>query len=269
MSSAAWADEARAIRLPATGLAALNERLGYPFLAEAPLRAALSHRSWCAENPGHPSNERLEFLGDAVLGLVVTDHLYRAYPELPEGELAKVRASVVSAAALADIATDLDLGAALLLGKGEDASGGREKPSILADALEAIFGALYLESGWDAAAALVLGLLGDRIAEASEGPGGQDYKTRLQELAARHFTDLPRYGIVDEGPDHAKRFFATVRIGDEVQGEGEGRSKKQAEQAAARAAWQRLRHELDSGTAGMGGDRGTGTAAGIGAPSDA
>jgi ribonuclease-3 len=153
---------------------------------------------------------------------------------------------VVSAAALAEIATELDLGDAMLLGKGEDASGGREKPSILADALEAIFGALYLEGGWDPAEHLVLGLLGDRISEASEGPGGQDYKTRLQELAARHFTELPRYLIVDEGPDHAKRFFASVRIGDTVQGQGEGRSKKQAEQAAARAAWQRLRVELDA-----------------------
>jgi ribonuclease-3 len=189
-----------------------------------------------------------------VLGLVVTAHLYRSYPELPEGELAKVRASVVSAAALAEIANELDLGDAVLLGKGEDASGGREKPSILADALEAIFGALYLDGGWEPAELLVLGLLGDRISEASEGPGGQDYKTRLQELAARHFTELPRYLIVDEGPDHAKRFFATVRIGDTVHGEGEGRSKKQAEQAAARAAWQRLRVELDAVAAAAGAD---------------
>jgi ribonuclease-3 len=210
------------------------------------LATALAHRSWCAENPGHESNERLEFLGDAVLGLVVTDHIYRMYPALPEGELAKVRASVVSAAALAEVAAELELGDALLLGKGEAASGGREKPSILADALEAVIGAVYLAGGWAAVERLVLDLLGDRISEASEGPGGQDYKTRLQELVARHFTELPRYGIRDEGPDHAKRFFAEVRVAGQVRGEGEGRSKKQAEAAAARSAWEALRNELSA-----------------------
>jgi ribonuclease III len=128
-----------------------------------------------------------------VLGLVVTDHIFRAYPDLPEGELAKVRATVVSAAALADVALELDLGADILLGKGEDASGGREKPSILADALEAVIGAVYLDGGWDAASVLVLGLLGDRIAAAAAGPGGQDYKTRLQELSASRFECLPLY----------------------------------------------------------------------------
>jgi ribonuclease-3 len=172
---------------------------------------------------------------------VVTDHVFRSYPDLPEGELAKVRASVVSAAALADVAAELDLGEALLLGKGEDASGGREKPSILADALEAVIGAVYLDRGWDAAAAVVLRLLGDRIAAAAAGPGGQDYKTRLQELSARSFEDVPSYLVVDEGPDHAKRFFATVIVGGRARGQGEGRSKKQAEQAAARCAWEVLR----------------------------
>jgi ribonuclease-3 len=210
------------------------------------LAAALAHRSWCAENAGQESNERLEFLGDAVLGLVVTDHIYRTYPRLPEGELAKVRASVVSAAALAEVAGELQLGDALLLGKGEAGSGGREKPSILADALEAVLGAVYMAGGWPAAERLVLDLLGDRINEASEGPGGQDYKTRLQELVARHFTELPRYSVRDEGPDHAKRFFAEVRVGGMVRGQGEGRSKKQAEAAAARSAWEHLREELDA-----------------------
>lgn len=204
----------------------------------------MSHRSWCAENPGTRSNERLEFLGDAVLGLVVTDHIYRAYPDLPEGELAKVRAAVVNAGVLADVAAELDLGAALLLGKGEDASGGREKPSILADAMEAVIGAVYLDGGWEAAYELVMRLLGDRIAEAAAGPGGQDFKTRLQELAARHFDQLPRYDVVDEGPDHAKRFYATVHLGGRPRGRGEGRSKKQAEQAAARTAWESLTTEL-------------------------
>jgi ribonuclease III len=233
---------ARPLRAPpADALSELAERLDHAFGDPDLLARALAHRSWCAETPGHPSNERLEFLGDAVLGLVVTDHVFRSYPDLPEGELAKVRASVVSAAALADVAAELDLGEALLLGKGEDASGGREKPSILADALEAVIGAVYLDRGWDAAAAVVLRLLGDRIAAAAAGPGGQDYKTRLQELSARSFEDVPSYLVVDEGPDHAKRFFATVIVGGRSRGQGEGRSKKQAEQAAARCAWEVLR----------------------------
>jgi ribonuclease-3 len=177
--------------------------------------------------------------------LIVTDFIYTQFPELPEGELAKVRAAVVSAAALAEVAAELGLGDALLLGKGEDASGGREKPSILADALEAVLGAVYLEGGWGEAQRIVMELLGDRIMSASEGPGGQDYKTRLQELVARHFMELPKYTIRDEGPDHAKQFFADVRIDGVVRGEGEGRSKKQAEAAAARSAWEALRDELD------------------------
>lgn len=156
-----------------------------------------------------------------------------------------MRASVVSAAALAEVAAALDLGEVLLLGKGEASSGGREKPSILADALEAVLGAVYLSGGWTAAQHVVMDLLGERIMSASEGPGGQDYKTRLQELVARHFTDLPRYAITDEGPDHAKRFFATVSVAGAARGSGEGRSKKQAEAAAARSAWEELRKELD------------------------
>jgi ribonuclease III len=223
----------------------LRARLGITVDDAEQLARSMAHRSWCAETPGTESNERLEFLGDAVLGLVVTDHIFRTYPELPEGELAKVRATVVSAAALAEVAAELDLGASLLLGKGEDASGGREKPSILADAMEAVIGAIYLDGGWAAAEAFVLGLLGARIAEAAAGPGGQDYKTRLQELAARHFDSLPEYRVVDDGPDHAKRFYATVDVGGSARGTGEGRSKKQAEQAAARSAWQDLRDDLD------------------------
>lgn len=200
----------------------------------------MAHRSWCAETPGVNSNERLEFLGDAVLGLVVTDHIFRTYPDLPEGELAKVRAAVVNAGALAELAATLELGRALHLGKGEDASGGREKPSILADAMEAVIGAVYLDGGYEAAESLIMGLLGDRIEEAAAGPGGQDYKTRLQELAARRFDQLPQYAVDDEGPDHAKRFFATVHVAGQLRGSGEGRSKKQAEQAAAREAWEDL-----------------------------
>lgn len=204
------------------------------------LTRALAHRSWCAEQPSEESNERLEFLGDSVLGLVITDHLFRTYPDLPEGELAKVRASVVNSAALAEVAEELGLGYDILLGKGEDQSGGREKPSILADAMEAVIGAVYIDDGWKAAEELVMGLLASRIEEAAEGPGGQDYKTRLQELFARHFDSLPRYQVEDEGPDHAKFFRASVHLGGNEQGRGEGRSKKQAEQAAARQAWEQL-----------------------------
>jgi ribonuclease-3 len=207
------------------------------------LRRALAHRSWCAEQLGESSNERLEFLGDAVLGLVVTDHIFRTYDELPEGELAKVRASVVNSAALAEIAGSLNMGDAILLGKGEDASGGRGKPSILADAMEAVIGAVYLEAGWATAADLIMRLLGDRIAEAAAGPGGHDYKTRLQELSAQRFDQLPLYTVTDEGPDHAKHFRAAVTVAGEVRGHGEGRSKKHAEQAAARLAWESLQEQ--------------------------
>ncbi|HUR76755.1 MAG TPA: ribonuclease III [Acidimicrobiales bacterium] len=222
-------------------IADFARRLQYAFTGQGALEAALAHRSWCAENEGTASNERLEFLGDSVLGLVVTDHIYRTYPELPEGELAKVRSSVVNAQALAETALSLDLGAAVRLGKGEDASGGREKPSILSDALEAVIGAIYLDGGWEAASEFVMRMLGPLIEEAAAGPGGQDYKTRLQELAAQHYPDLPRYLVEDEGPDHAKTFYAKVFIGPDEQGEGRGRSKKQAEQAAARDAWESLR----------------------------
>jgi ribonuclease-3 len=225
-------------------MGALADRLGWRVDDLALLARSLAHRSWVAETPGSDSNERLEFLGDAVLGLVVTDHLFRTYPTLPEGELAKVRASVVNSAALAEVAAELDVGDALLLGKGEGQSGGREKPSILADAMEALLGAVYMDQGWHAAADLVMRLLGDRIEEAAAGPGGQDYKTRLQELCARRFDDLPRYEVTDEGPDHAKRFDASVRVLGAVRGTGHGRSKKQAEQAAARVAWQELSAEL-------------------------
>lgn len=218
----------------------LEEALGHRFGDRALLERSLVHRSYCAEHPDEESNERMEFLGDAVLGLSVTNHVFREYPNLPEGELAKLRASVVNAEVLASLGAEVDLGPALLLGKGEDASGGRTKASILSDAMEAVIAAVYLDGGWAAADALVLLLLGERIREGAAGPGGHDYKTRLQELAARRFDQLPRYHVRAEGPDHSKEFYATVSIGGEVRGEGEGRSKKQAEQAAARAAWERL-----------------------------
>jgi ribonuclease-3 len=246
---------------PAAVLDALAERLGHPFVRPELLELALTHRSWCAENAGHESNERLEFLGDSVLGLVVTEHLYERYPHLPEGELAKARSGVVSAIALAEAATELALGPALRLGRGEHRSGGRAKPSILADALEAVIGAVHLDGGIEASRRLVLSLLAERTALAAEGPGGHDHKTRLQELAARRWDDLPVYDLSDEGPDHAKTFHATVRVGGRVRGAGAGRSKKQAEQAAARAAWDHLVIELADDTTGVvGSSRATGPA---------
>lgn len=216
----------------------LETRLGHVFADPALLDHALSHRSWCAEHDDEPSNERLEFLGDAVLGVVVTDALYRGFPDQAEGQLAKTRAAVVSAAALADVGHALGLGADLRLGKGEDASGGREKASILADAVEAVIGAVYLDGGMDAARALVLRELDQRIAEAASRPGARDYKTRLQEVAASDGYGPPTYDLSESGPDHHKRFVATVLIGGQIRGTGDGSSKKEAEQRAARAAWE-------------------------------
>ena len=239
----------------------LQEALGVTFADPAALDHALMHRSYVAENPGEASNERLEFLGDAVLGLVVTQYVYRLYPEHSEGELAKVRASVVNAETLAEVAAELGVGAALLLGRGEDGSGGREKPSILSDALEAIFGALYLDQGWDVVKDCILRLLAARIEEAATGPGGRDFKTRLQEASAQRFEQMPRYTVQHDGPDHARRFYAEVKLAGEVRGRGEGRSKKQAEQEAAREAWDWLADHADQvdgqASAAHGDDAGT------------
>jgi ribonuclease III len=231
-----------------------ESRLGWTFRDEPGLAQALAHRSWCAENPDDASNERLEFLGDAVLGVIVTDYVFTTYPMLQEGQLAKVRASVVNAEVLAEVAASIALGPCLRLGKGEDASGGREKTSILADAMEAVIAAVYLDGGMTAAREVVMGLMGERIAEAASGPGGDDYKTRLQELAAQRFEKLPRYHVHDEGPDHAKRFYATVMLGGVPHGSGEGGSKKQAEQAAARAAWRELSTQDGGGADGEPGE---------------
>ena len=197
----------------------------------------MSHRSWCAENGQVASNERLEFLGDAVLGLAVADEIFQRHPDLPEGELAKLRAGVVNSATLADIARSIDLGADLLLGKGEAATGGADKQSILADALEAVIGAVYLDGGFEVACHLVLRLWGPVIDDAVRaGPGGFDHKTRLQELAVAEFEKAPDYEVDTSGPDHARIFTARVAVGSEVLGAGTGSSKKEAEQAAARQA---------------------------------
>ena len=217
--------------------------LGWTFHDPSLLELALTHRSYCAERGIDMSNERLEFLGDSILGFVVTSFVYEQYPRLPEGELAKLRAVVVSSETLARIAKELELGAALRLGKGENASGGREKASILADAMEAVIAAVYLDGGMDAARRVVLGTLEAEIREQAAGPGGGDYKTRLQELAARLLDQVPRYQVRHEGPDHSKRFFASVQLAGTVYGSGEGRSKKAAEQGAAREAWQRLQRD--------------------------
>ncbi len=224
-------------------LAELEARLGVEFTNREVLVRSLAHRSWCAENGEPESNERLEFLGDSVLGLVVTHYVFEHFPSLPEGQLSEVRAGVVNAQVLAEVALELDLGAHLLLGKGEDAAGGRSKQSILADAFEAVVAAVYLDRGFAIARDVVLRCLQDRIAEAAAGPGGRDYKTRLQEITAASALGRPRYVVRDEGPDHAKHFFAAVYVTDRLYGEGEGRSKKQAEQAAAWVAWTRLQEE--------------------------
>jgi ribonuclease-3 len=221
----------------------LESRIGVTFSDRDVLLRSLAHRSWCAENGEPESNERLEFLGDSVLGLVVTHYVYEHFPSLPEGQLSEVRAGVVNARVLAEIALELDLGMYLLLGKGEDAAGGREKQSILSDAFEAVVAAVYLDQGFEVARELVLRCLRDRIAEAAAGPGGRDYKTRLQEITAAQALGRPRYVVRDEGPDHAKHFFASVYVAERLYGEGEGRSKKQAEQAAAWVAWTRLQEE--------------------------
>ncbi len=218
-------------------LADLEQRLGVAFIDPDLLVRSLAHRSWCSENGDLPSNERLEFLGDSVLGLVVTRFVYEHFPHLPEGQLSEVRAGVVNARTLAEVAAELDLGDFMLLGKGESAAGGRTKPSILADAIEAVIASIYLDQGWDVAADFVLRVLGDRIGAAAEGPGGRDYKTRLQELAAQLGMGRPRYIVDGEGPDHEKRFFASVQLSGVEYGTGDGRSKKEAEQAAAWSAW--------------------------------
>lgn len=219
----------------------LCRRLGHEFGDPSLLELALTHRSWCAEVSSDQSNERLEFLGDAILGLAVTDELYGGFPEHSEGELAKVRASVVSSPSLAEVARSINVGPHLLLGRGEDSSGGRTKSSILADAMEALIGAVYLDGGWIAAHSLVTRLLGDQVVSVTEaGPGANDYKTRLQELVAHLGFPPPEYRVQESGPDHNKRFQATVVIDTSDHGSGTGTSKKQAEQAAAEQAWAAL-----------------------------
>lgn len=229
--------------IPPKALAGFVDRLGYRFVDPTLLGRALTHRSWCAEHAGFESNERLEFLGDSVLGLVVTEEIFTLLPEAGEGQLSRVRAAVVCAPALAEMATDLALGEVLLLGKGEATSGGRDRPSILADAMEAVFGAVYLDGGPRAAAELIVRLVAPRL----ELAGGPDHKSRLHELVARDPGRAVLFDITEFGPEHDKTFQAVVMLDGTAMGSGTGRSKKQAEQAAARETWQRL--ERDRGDA--------------------
>jgi ribonuclease-3 len=221
-----------------TTLSDLTQKLGVDIDPEL-LSLALTHRSWAYENGQVPHNERLEFLGDSVLGLAVTVRLFTAHPELEEGALAKRRASVVSTVALAEIARGIGLGAHLKLGRGEILTGGRDKDSILADTMEAIFGAAYLSAGSDAATGLVLRLVEPLLADPERYGAAMDPKTALQELAAHAGLLPPAYEVTSTGPDHDRRFTATVTVG-ELTAEGGGTSKKHAEMAAALTAWRAL-----------------------------
>lgn len=205
------------------------------------LLRALTHRSYAYEKGGLPTNERLEFLGDSVLGLVVTDTLFHQHPDLPEGQLAKLRAAVVNMRALADVARGLNVGDYIRLGRGEEGTGGRDKSSILADTLEAIIGAVYLDRGLEAASQLVHRLFDPLIARAAGLGAGLDWKTSLQELTASEGLGVPEYQVTESGPDHQKTFQAAVRVAGETHGSGEGRSKKEAEQQAAEVAWLAIR----------------------------
>lgn len=221
----------------------LERALGMRFKDPGLIRGALSHRSYAFEQGADENNERLEFLGDAVLGLVVTDLAYTRFPDLSEGDLAKLRAATVNMTALADVAMEIGLGEYLLLGKGEEQSGGRSKSSILGDAMEAVLGAMYLDRGIEPVSRLIERLFWPRMIAYARGGGERDYKTGLQELAARDLGGVPQYRVKDRGPDHAKEFTATVYLGRKPYGTGQGRSKKEAEQEAARIAHERLIHE--------------------------
>jgi ribonuclease-3 len=222
--------------------AGLTEALGVTIDAEL-LRRALTHRSYAYEHGGLPHNERLEFLGDSVLGIIVTESLYRTHPDLPEGRLAKLRASIVNMRALASVARDIGpngLGAFLHLGRGEEATGGRDKSSILADALEALLGAVYLEHGLDTSARVVHELFDELMHDVAESGAGLDWKTSLQELTAERGLGVPEYTMTSRGPDHEKTFTAAATVAGESFATSTGRSKKEAEQSAAETAWRAI-----------------------------
>ena len=218
-------------------------------LPEDLLTLALTHRSFAYENGGLPTNERLEFLGDAVLGLVITEELYRRHPDRPEGDLAKLRSSIVNTQALADVARGLSphgLGEHLLLGRGEINTGGSDKSSILADGMESLIGAVHVAYGMDVARQVVLKLFTGLLEAATRLGAGLDWKTSLQELTTERGLGVPAYTATGTGPDHDKEFTAEVRIGDTVYGVGVGRTKKEAEQKAAAQAWTALDAESEA-----------------------
>ena len=228
----------------------LASSLGVSFGDPELARLALIHRSYAFEQGLRETNERLEFLGDAVLGLVVTNLAFRSFPELSEGDLAKLRASTVNMHALAGISRELGLGDLVMLGRGEEMSGGREKASILADVLEAVLGAVYLDGGFEEASELIDRLFRPHIEAYVRGEGGRDYKTSLQELASAEMGAVPDYHVTEHGPDHRKEFTATVFLVGEPWGKGLGRSKKEAEQEAAREAHEKLARAHPAGKGG-------------------
>lgn len=218
----------------------LEERIGYQFQDRSLLENALTHSSYANEHrgAGMPSNERLEFLGDSILGLIVADHLYRSRPDLPEGDLTRIRAALVCEGSLVEVAKALDLGSYLRLGKGEEAGGGRHRPSIQADAVEAMLAAVYLDGGMEAVRPIIRKLILDKEREKS---AGRDYKTALQELVQRTPGAAVSYALVREsGPDHCRSFEMEASVDGKVIGAGAGRTKKEAEQMAAKAALERL-----------------------------
>lgn len=213
------------------------ESLGAPSDGGPLYDLALTHRSFAFERgDGTDHNERLEFLGDAILEAIVTDLIYRDYPEIPEGEMARLRASVVNTRSLATVAREIGLGSEIRLGRGEEASGGRDKASLLADTLEAVVGAVYLDRGYEAVRAALAGIFRNRLAVSHAGKERYDAKTALQEVVVRLTGGAPLYRVASSGPDHDKRFSAQVRIDGREMGTGEGRSKKEAEYNAARQA---------------------------------
>ena len=221
----------------------LEERLGYRFRDRNLLCAAMIHSSYANEHRGSglSSNERLEFLGDAVLGLVTGEYLFRTHPDAPEGDLTRMRAALVCEESLHEVAQSLGLGAYLKLGKGEESGGGRQRPSILADATESVFAAVYLDGGMEAARALIHRVLLERGREEAVERRRRDYKTMLQEVVQRKANQVLRYEMIDaSGPDHDKVFTCAVTLNDERIGQGSGRSKKEAEQAAAQSALEEL-----------------------------
>ncbi len=227
---------------PKGELAAFEETLGVKFQDPALLSLAFCHRSYVNEQKDQgDSNEKLEFLGDSVLGLVVCEYLYQVFPTCTEGGLAKVKSFVVSEESLAEIAFALGIGPLLLVGKGEESSGGRQKKAILADTMEAIFGAYYLDAGFDKARNLILALLIPQIEKVLVNKHKQDYKTLLQEFCQQRFGFPPEYKVVKEkGPDHSKEFWVEVLVQDQSYGPGHGKSKKEAAQEAAGIAYEAL-----------------------------